>query len=355
MLAYVLALVIGLGSIAMYMAAFFFPEVHRKEDFIWSGVGLFYALVLWVCAGRITGGVLLGQLASVTLLGWFGWQTLTLRRALVPQEQQTPIPSQNEVQSKLKDLAPTGNLGGLQDRVTGLFRKGKSEVKMAQKAVEATVSSPAVTSTDSITKPTAPASEQAKDANAAPDTATGEAGTEVTEATDTTTAPETTEDATVSSPIVTIIDATNNPTDAITEEAIATGTPSSTNAAADAATGEASSTEVTEATETPTAPEATQEEPATDNAEMSEPPELIRPNPPAPELVEAAQESAAAHAAELNAAAATPIEEIAPEVELAPPAEPPGDGDPQMRQNPPEVDIVIEGVPIDPENPPKLS
>jgi hypothetical protein len=154
--------------------------------------------------------------------------------------------------------------------------------------------------------------------------------------------------------MVTIIDATNNPTDAITEEAIATGTPSSTNAAADAATGEASSAEVTEATETPTAPEATQEEPATDNAEMSEPPELIRPNPPAPELVEAAQESAAAHAAELNAAA-TPIEEIAPEVELAPPAEPPGDGDPQMRQNPPEVDIVIEGVPIDPENPPKLS
>lgn len=353
MLAYVLALVIGLGSIAMYMAAFFFPEVHRKEDFIWSGVGLFYALVLWVCAGRITGGVLLGQLASVTLLGWFGWQTLTLRRALVPQEQQTPIPSQNEVQSKLKDLAPSGNLLGLQDRVTGLFGKGKSEVQMAQKSVEATVSSPAGTSIDSITKPTAPVSEPAKDGNAA----TGETGTaEVTKATDTTTAPETTEDATVSSPIVTIIDATSNPTDAITEEAIAAGTPSSTNVATDeAATGEASSAEVTEATETPTAPEATQEEPATDNAQMSESPELIRPNPPAPELVEAAQESAAAHAAELNADAATPIEEIAPEVALAPPAEPPGDGDPQMRQNPPEVDIVIEGVPIDPENPPKLS
>jgi hypothetical protein len=69
MLAYVLALVIALGSLAIYMTAFFFPEVHRKEDFIWSGVGLFYALVLWVCAGRITGGVLLGQMASVALLG----------------------------------------------------------------------------------------------------------------------------------------------------------------------------------------------------------------------------------------------------------------------------------------------
>uniref|UniRef100_A0ACD5GY64 Ycf66 family protein n=1 Tax=Desertifilum tharense IPPAS B-1220 TaxID=1781255 RepID=A0ACD5GY64_9CYAN len=33
----------------------FFPEVYRKGDFIWSGVGLFYALVLWVCAGQIRG------------------------------------------------------------------------------------------------------------------------------------------------------------------------------------------------------------------------------------------------------------------------------------------------------------
>ena len=75
------------------MAAFFFPEVHRKSDFAWSGVGLFYALILWVCAGRITGAVLLGQIASVALLGWFAWQTLTLRRELTPVAGQTPIPS----------------------------------------------------------------------------------------------------------------------------------------------------------------------------------------------------------------------------------------------------------------------
>ena len=129
MLAYVLALVIALGSLGIYMAAFFFPEVHRKEDFIWSGVGLFYALVLWVCAGRITGGVLLGQIASVALLGWFGWQTLTLRRSLVAPEQQTPVPSQNELQAKLKNLSPAGGLQGLQEQVTGFFRKNKSETK----------------------------------------------------------------------------------------------------------------------------------------------------------------------------------------------------------------------------------
>ncbi len=99
MLAYILALVVGLSSFALYMAAFFFPEVHRKNDFIWSGVGLFYALVLWVCAGRITGGVLLGQTVSVALLGWLGWETLTLRRQIAPRDLQTVTPSVGELQA----------------------------------------------------------------------------------------------------------------------------------------------------------------------------------------------------------------------------------------------------------------
>lgn len=92
MLAYFLALAVGLGSFSIYMAAFFFPEVHRKTDFAWSGVGLFYALILWACAGRITGALLLGQMAAVALLGWFAWETLSLRRQVAPIAQQTPIP-----------------------------------------------------------------------------------------------------------------------------------------------------------------------------------------------------------------------------------------------------------------------
>lgn len=92
MLAYFLALAVGLGSCSIYMAAFFFPEVHRKNDFAWSGVGLFYALILWACAGRITGALLLGQMAAVALLGWFAWETLSLRRQVAPIAQQTPIP-----------------------------------------------------------------------------------------------------------------------------------------------------------------------------------------------------------------------------------------------------------------------
>ncbi|NEO68093.1 Ycf66 family protein [Moorena sp. SIO3H5] len=121
MLAYLLALVIALGSSVFYLAAFFLPEVHRKYDFIWSGVGLFYALVLWICAGRITGGVLIGQIAGVSLVGWLGWQTLTLRRALIPIDQQTPIPSQAELIAKIQEILPIESLKGLLPKVTGFI------------------------------------------------------------------------------------------------------------------------------------------------------------------------------------------------------------------------------------------
>jgi len=115
MLAYVLALAVGLGSFALYMAAFFFPEVHRKNDFVWSGLGLFYALVLWVCAGRITGGLLLGQVASVALLGWSISQTLQLRRQITPAQQQTELPSveavTNTVQAQVEKTVPSVLVG----------------------------------------------------------------------------------------------------------------------------------------------------------------------------------------------------------------------------------------------------
>ncbi len=103
MLAYVLALAVGLGSLAIYLAAFFFPEVHRKNDFIWSGLGLFYALVLWVCAGRITGSLLLGQVASVVLLSWSVGQTLSLRRQITPSAQ-TPLPTATEVKNTVGEV-----------------------------------------------------------------------------------------------------------------------------------------------------------------------------------------------------------------------------------------------------------
>ncbi|XTZ10013.1 MAG: Ycf66 family protein [cyanobacterium endosymbiont of Rhopalodia yunnanensis] len=88
MLAYILAIVIAFTSIILYLSAFFLPRLHRQDDFLWSGIGLFYALVLWVCAERITGGILLGQLAAVILVVSFGWQTVRLRRVFAhPKDQ----------------------------------------------------------------------------------------------------------------------------------------------------------------------------------------------------------------------------------------------------------------------------
>lgn len=131
MLAYILALAVGLGSLGIFLAAFFLPELHRKNDILWSGVGLFYALVLWVCAGRITGGVLLGQLASVALLGWAVSQTLSLRRELTPAGQKTPIP----------DSLQGGSLGS---RIQGFVQGVKSKLPGGKASSSTPVSPPVV-------------------------------------------------------------------------------------------------------------------------------------------------------------------------------------------------------------------
>lgn len=107
MLTYLLAFVVGLGSLGLYATTFVLPEVSRKNDLIWSGVGLFYALVLWVCAGRITGGVLLGQLASTALIGWFGWQTLEGRWNATPENERVNAEK----------------VAGMRDRISGLATK----------------------------------------------------------------------------------------------------------------------------------------------------------------------------------------------------------------------------------------
>jgi hypothetical protein len=119
MLTYILIWIVALGSLGIYLTKFLVPEVHRENDIIWSGVGLFYALVLLVYAGRIRGGLLLGETAGVALLVWFGWQTFQLRRGLVPSEQQTPLPDVSVVKEKVQSLTSTlqsklGNLPGKQ-------------------------------------------------------------------------------------------------------------------------------------------------------------------------------------------------------------------------------------------------
>ncbi|MGB7444518.1 MAG: Ycf66 family protein [Coleofasciculaceae cyanobacterium] len=237
MLAYVLAIAIALGSLAFYLAAFFFPEVHRKEDFYWSGLGLFYALILWVCAGRITGAVLLGQMACVSLLCWLGWQTLSLRQALTAPEAQTQISP--EVKAKIESFSSASWTEKLLKPVTSLFRKQPQKKEVSQPEVPQTA---------------VEANEQ-----------------------------------------VTIVDRTK------------------------------------------------------DDAEGVESDAAVPPRPAEAKLVEEAQPKAQTGKPKPE------IAEIAPEAELAPSAEPMGDGDPEMRRNPPEVSVATEVVPVEPENPPQQS
>jgi Ycf66 protein N-terminus len=261
MLAYVLALAVGLGSLAIYLAAFFFPEIHRKNDFIWSGVGLFYALILWVFAQRINGGLLLGHVASVALLGWFGWQTLSLRRQVTPKAQQTPVPSseavKTSIQQQVTKLSLTDRLGQLQKGVSNTFTGVKDKFQKTPKKAPITSTTKAAFD-DSTVLPTV----EIIDNTATTETPVAEVVT--------TTEPETSTSETPTDEVVTTTD-----TKAITETL----------------------------------------------------PEVIPPNPPSPELVEAAQ----AHS-ETEDKEPIPVEEIAPDAVLAPPAEAPPDQIPPNNQ-----------------------
>ncbi|MBD2626047.1 Ycf66 family protein [Trichormus variabilis] len=291
MLAYFLALVVGLGSLAIYIAAFFFPEIHRKNDFIWSGVGLFYALVLWIFAPRITGGLLLGHVASVALLSSFGWQTLSLRRQLTPERQQTPVPSLElvkvSIQDQISNFSLQEKLGQLPAFIGGVFSgvKGKVQQTMTKKpststpkpvveVIDKTGSIPAQPSEIEVPSPEA-TTERKEDAE------TGGRGDAVMEGRG----------------------------DAVMERK-------------EDAVMEGRSDVVTESQEV--AIEAVTVAVAEQLIEdkIVSIPEVIPPNPPSPELVEAAQ-------GETEAKPAIPIEEVAPDAVLAPPAETPIEQTPQ--------------------------
>ena len=171
MLAQVLALAVGIGSILIYLFALFFPEIHRKNDFIWSGVGLFYGLVLWIFARRITGGLLLGHVASVALLGWLGWQTMSLRRQVVSLAQQTqistPSPALEETHSddkkQVAKVASGNHVSGLIKGLGGLFAGNKKEspttetTTLDKAAIDTSASDTVVDDTEEIESTTRPA------------------------------------------------------------------------------------------------------------------------------------------------------------------------------------------------------
>lgn len=138
MVAHGLAIAVWVGSLALYGAAFFFPEVHRRHDFFWSGVGAFYGLVLWVGAVQISPTELLGHGASLALLGWFGWQTLNLRRKRTPLELQTPLTAESwpafweNLRRSLQGLAQATPLGRWLPEDWGRAKGGDPAIAVAE-------------------------------------------------------------------------------------------------------------------------------------------------------------------------------------------------------------------------------
>jgi|GEM_PF-956091 len=407
MLAYVLALAIGFGSFAFYMAAFFFPEVHRKSDFYLSGGGLFYALVLWVCAGRITGWVLLSQIASVSLLYWLGWQTLTMRRMLTSPEQQTAIPNQDQLASNLPGaLQPVTNfLANLLGKTKSAIPTPKPPVGSTQDTTqkpqelqepevptqeEETILEPSPEAVAEVTQePEVSAQEEETILEPSPETlmeapelpstpvtspeepeenlastkkqgvvqkvtglfegffgkskpatqiplgkpeisaitepvATESSEAEISEITE----PITTEssDAEISEIAEAIVAQSSDAEISETAEPIvAQSSDAEISETAEPIVAQSSDAEISETAE-PIATESS-------DADSSESVELIPPKPPLPELLEEQEKSASSDASESKKKTKVKIEEIAPEVELAPPAEPTGDGDPQVRSN----------------------
>jgi hypothetical protein len=123
MLTYLLADVVAIASIALFVAgAFLLPSIKRDRDEIWSGVGLFYALVLFACAGQVRGGLLLGQIAGVALMGWLGWQAFGTRWATVPADERRKVQSLTNITEQIKGI----DLGNLGDQAKGLVGKVKN-------------------------------------------------------------------------------------------------------------------------------------------------------------------------------------------------------------------------------------
>lgn len=111
----VLAIAVGFSSVILFIASFFFPEVHRRGDLVLSWFMLFFALVLWFYQTEIQGGLLAGEAAGVLVLIWFGAQSLALRRATTPKKQRTPLPQASPVARLFRKLPFVGKAQGSDD------------------------------------------------------------------------------------------------------------------------------------------------------------------------------------------------------------------------------------------------
>jgi hypothetical protein len=132
MLAYFLATVMAIISLILYLNAFISPKIHRQDDFLWSGLGLFYALTLWVCAGRITGAVLLGQLAIITVAIAFMWENRQLRKNITADSESSGVLEGVSLLSLI--TVSLGKLSQLTQKKPSVSNKAKTDKPVKDKA-----------------------------------------------------------------------------------------------------------------------------------------------------------------------------------------------------------------------------
>lgn len=129
MLAIALAFVMGLGSVLWYGLAWVFPPLSRRYDVILAGMGLFYGLVLGVCAGQVTGAIALGQMVVVALLGTLAWQVLQLRSGTAGEEA-------GESPALAQGMSWTALVGRVRSRVPALKTKTLNLTGLSKKEEE---------------------------------------------------------------------------------------------------------------------------------------------------------------------------------------------------------------------------
>ena len=151
MLSYALAIAVALSSFVLFLTAFFMSDIHRKDDFLWSAMGLFYALVLWFCARNITGAVLLGQASAAVLLISFTWQTLKLRKAVANPEKAIAINNFSVLQA-INGFLSRGkkNKPQVTATTTPSVKEAPDVVTESEIAIPQTTSTKAKSSTSSI-------------------------------------------------------------------------------------------------------------------------------------------------------------------------------------------------------------
>ena len=164
MLSYALAIAVALSSLVLFSTAFLMSDIHRQDDFLWSGVGLIYALVLWFCHRNITGAVLLGQAAAAALIVSYNWQTLRLRKAIANPEKADEVNNFSVLQAVNGLLKPSSqknlsssvqqNKSGLLGKLFGNKKKAAITNTKLDEVLEEKVTDKAAIKNTSSTTPT---------------------------------------------------------------------------------------------------------------------------------------------------------------------------------------------------------